>query len=302
MGKGIVKLGDSKWATKDGNLLAYKETNNRFTNTEFTFARGTDATYVGEDGLIKQFSSTLDNEVDNGDFSELGSNLITNGDFETPVSVSEWTNFTSPTTAERTTEKAYTGSYSYHIVGDGSNDGTQCAAGQFTGDYSIGDIVKITAYVYPITADSNQIKTGISNSGRGIFSTYSVTLNEWNKVEYYATITTASNNYITFLIAGTAGEFYLDDVSAQIVDPNGYWTAEGDWNIEDGSVSRTANAADTELKQTFTTTNTNTWKVSFEITERSAGGCGVRLNGGSVVTYYTTIGELCSSMGWRKLE
>ena len=52
MGKGIVKLGDSKWATKDGNLLAYKETNNRFTNTEFTFARGTDATYVGEDGLI----------------------------------------------------------------------------------------------------------------------------------------------------------------------------------------------------------------------------------------------------------
>ena len=52
MGKGIVKLGDSKWATKDGNLLAYKETNNRFTNTEFTFARGTDATYVDGAGLI----------------------------------------------------------------------------------------------------------------------------------------------------------------------------------------------------------------------------------------------------------
>ena len=231
------------------------------------------------------------NLVQNGDFSEIGSNLITNGDFETPVSVSEWANFASPTTAERTTEKAYTGSYSYHIVGDGSNDGTQCAAGQFTGDYSIGDIVKITAYVYPITAASNQIKTGISNSGRGIFTAYSVTLNEWNKVEYYATITTASNNYITFLIAGTAGEFYLDDVSAQIVDPNGYWTPEGTWSIEEGVSRRTAAlASDYELKQTFTTANSKTWEVSFEITEVSAGGCGMRLDGGTVGTYYTTVG------------
>ena len=53
MGKGVVKLGDGNWAVKDGNLLAVKETNRRFKNTEFTVERGTRATYVGRDGLIK---------------------------------------------------------------------------------------------------------------------------------------------------------------------------------------------------------------------------------------------------------
>jgi hypothetical protein len=52
MGKGIVKLGEGNWAVKDGNLLAAKETNGRFKNAEFTVTRGSDATYVGRDGLI----------------------------------------------------------------------------------------------------------------------------------------------------------------------------------------------------------------------------------------------------------
>jgi hypothetical protein len=56
MGKGIVKLGEGNWAVKDGNLLAAKETNSRFKNAEFTVTRGTDATYVGKDGLVKTAS------------------------------------------------------------------------------------------------------------------------------------------------------------------------------------------------------------------------------------------------------
>jgi hypothetical protein len=56
MGKGVVKLGEGQWAVKDGNLLAAKETNGRFKNAEFTVTRGTDATYVGKDGLIKTAS------------------------------------------------------------------------------------------------------------------------------------------------------------------------------------------------------------------------------------------------------
>lgn len=54
MGKGVVKLGEGNWAVKDGNLLAAKETNGRFKNAEFTVTRGTRATYVGRDGLIKE--------------------------------------------------------------------------------------------------------------------------------------------------------------------------------------------------------------------------------------------------------
>jgi hypothetical protein len=81
MGKGIVKLGEGQWAVKDGNLLAAKETNGRFKNTEFTVSRGTRASYVGRDGLIKESNLQDVNLVNNGDFSELGSELVTNGNF-----------------------------------------------------------------------------------------------------------------------------------------------------------------------------------------------------------------------------
>ena len=51
---------------------------------DFTFDRSTGATRINKDGLIEEvgyFSSEL---VQNGDFSELGSELIvTNGDFAT---------------------------------------------------------------------------------------------------------------------------------------------------------------------------------------------------------------------------
>ena len=76
MGKGIVKLGEGNWAVKDGNLLAAKETNGRFKNAEFTVTRGTRATYVGRDGLIKESNLQDANLVQNGDFSELGSELV----------------------------------------------------------------------------------------------------------------------------------------------------------------------------------------------------------------------------------
>jgi hypothetical protein len=57
MGKGIVKLGEGQWATKEGKLLAAKETNGRFKNAEFTVTRGSDATYTDKDGLIKRVSA-----------------------------------------------------------------------------------------------------------------------------------------------------------------------------------------------------------------------------------------------------
>ena len=73
MGKGVVKLGDGNWAVKDGNLLAVKETNRRFKNTEFAVERGTRATYVGRDGLIKESDLQNTNLVLNGDYEELSS-------------------------------------------------------------------------------------------------------------------------------------------------------------------------------------------------------------------------------------
>jgi hypothetical protein len=78
MGKGIVKLGEGQWAVKDGNLLAAKETNGRFKNTEFTVSRGTRATYVGKDGLIKDasFYNLIDYSEDFSEWIDAGTTTI----------------------------------------------------------------------------------------------------------------------------------------------------------------------------------------------------------------------------------
>ena len=61
-----VKLGNGKWAVKEDKLLAYNDNSGRFFNKEFDFDRGSIATYVAKDGLIKSAAS----DVPRIDFSD----------------------------------------------------------------------------------------------------------------------------------------------------------------------------------------------------------------------------------------
>ena len=55
-----IQLGtDGNWAIKEDNLLAYKKDGDRFFNKEFDFTRGSTATYVDKDGLIKTVTSDI---------------------------------------------------------------------------------------------------------------------------------------------------------------------------------------------------------------------------------------------------
>lgn len=54
-----VKLGNGKWAVKEDKLLAYNDNSGRFFNKEFDFLRGTSATYVAKDGLIKSTTGDI---------------------------------------------------------------------------------------------------------------------------------------------------------------------------------------------------------------------------------------------------
>ena len=69
-----VKLGNGNWAVKEDKLLAYNDNSGLFFNKEFDFSRGTSATYVAKDGLIKT--------------AGIQPNIVTNGDFATD---SDWT-------------------------------------------------------------------------------------------------------------------------------------------------------------------------------------------------------------------
>ena len=103
-----IQLGtDGNWAIKEDNLLAYKKDGDRFFNKEFDFTRGSLATFVDKDGLIK-YSGVTDTE------------LVTNGNFD---SDSDWSNFGTPTTSEQSTDKAYIGSYSWYVVASAFRQG-----------------------------------------------------------------------------------------------------------------------------------------------------------------------------------
>ena len=67
-----VKLGNGNWAVKEDKLLAYNDNSGRFFNKEFDFDRGSSATYVAKEGLIKSAAS----DVPRIDFSDSTSGAL----------------------------------------------------------------------------------------------------------------------------------------------------------------------------------------------------------------------------------
>ena len=67
-----VKLGNGNWAVKENKLLAYNDNSGKFFNKEFDFDRGSSATYVAKEGLIKSAAS----DVPRIDFSDSTSGAL----------------------------------------------------------------------------------------------------------------------------------------------------------------------------------------------------------------------------------
>lgn len=190
-----IQLGtDGNWAIKEDNLLAYKKDGTRFFNKEFDFTRGSLATFVDKDGLIK-VSGVTDTE------------LVTNGDFSTD---SDWSNFGTPTTSEQSTDKAYLGSYSWHVVA------TAFRQGIFSpNNFSLvnGKTYKASLWIYAV--DGAEILSGVTNSDASVFTPRAVTQGQWTNVVYYFTANASSASYISILSSSSTLEFYVDNVSVK---------------------------------------------------------------------------------------
>lgn len=247
MGKGIVKLGEGKWAVKDGNLLAAKETNGRFKNTEFTVSRGTRASYVGRDGLIKESNLQDVNLVNNGDFSELGSELVTNGDFSSGTT--GWSS----------------GNSTLSVV-----DGKLKVLATNAFSYARQNVTVVSGKTYKITANFfyNSL-VGNIEAYDGTTNTISEQLSEDGVITLYVT-PSSTNLRLTLLNRnGSSGDFnYWDNVSVKEVDPNDYWTFSGDsFTFPDGA-ARIARTTSTTFIQQNVLTSGRLYKVEFDVLDK----------------------------------
>ena len=211
---------------------------------DFTFDRSTGATRINKDGLIEEvgyFSSEL---VQNGNFSELGSEALINGDFATD---SDWSKGTG-----------------WVIMnGYAESDGTNAPLDQVS-RLTIGKTYKVVITVTNMTSSALSVRLGTSSSNavlsiseNGTYTAYGVA------------------GATTFRLRSQGFDGRIQNVSVKQVDPNDRWTLGTGWSYGDGVAncdgSQSANSlffqnigvlANKTVKFTFTVSNYSAGQVS----------------------------------------
>jgi hypothetical protein len=189
-----IQLGtDGNWAIKEDNLLAYKKDGDRFFNKEFDFTRGSLATFVDKDGLIK-YSGVTDTE------------LVTNGDFEN--NVDNWTG------------KSSVISWSNGKLSCDNSSGNS-SSGPFQSNVWLDTkIYKVTVTMQLLSGDANGNIRVLSSSVTGGSQSTLITGNELtiggNAVTQTFYLTPASSDVsIQFACNSSNAVFTIDNVSVK---------------------------------------------------------------------------------------
>ena len=240
--------------TQDGNKFTYFDNVSvkEALDGDFNFTRNSSATRVNSEGLIEDVQILSSNLVSNGDFSQEGSEQITNGNFATD---SDWTKQTSWSISG--------GAANYDFLSDAKYIRQTLLSGGFVA----GKSYKINFEITSGTAYMN-----VSSNGGGLIS-----LNSYS-VGSYSIYVTASASGSDLLIYGrnTSGTaFSIDNVSVKEVGQD--WTLGTGWTIGDNKAERLVAASSSDLVQASLFPNlTSTFRISFDI-EATAGSVRARL-------------------------
>ena len=247
----------NKPAIKSGSILSYNYTDDfTFVPAPLTFNRDSAATRVNEKGLIEDVGYFGPELVQNGNFSEIGSELVTNGDFETD---SDWSNFGTPTTSEQSTDIAYLGSYSWYVVASAFRQGIFSP-----NNFSLvsGKTYRASLWIYAL--DGAEILSGVTNSDASVFTSRTVAQGQWTNVVYYFTANASSASYISILSSSSTLEFYVDNVSVKEVGQN--WTfTDVDLIEQSGNLKSEFNTHNgTLLQSSLGLTPSNKYRISLD--------------------------------------
>jgi hypothetical protein len=285
----MINLGDKKWGVKDSGLLAYKQVGSKFFNKAFDFARGSRGTYVGRDGLIKNSGEQPTNLVQNGDFSQLGSELIVNGDFSDGSA--NWENYISGSSTVVFTDVA-----TLNVDASNSNVGIYQE-----NVFASGKQYKV---VLRIKASSSFDAEVLETQGASTISTIgSVSLTtSYQDFTFYFTGTGANDIFIhrKFTSSSANQSITIDNVSVKQVDPNDEWTLGAGWSIGDG-VAVKASGTSSILFQSNIVESSKLYKLTFDVIRNSGFITSVFLGGvsdstdidesGSYTYYITSINQ-----------
>ena len=215
-------------------------------DADFDFDRASSATRINSSGLVQDMQSITDVDlVQNGDFEELGSDIVTNGTFDTD---SDWTK-SSQSTISNGTARILSTDGSFQFLKQSGYTSTQ------------GETVKITIDI--VDVQSGQLKVFFDGGA----NTQNIPSTVGTHTVYLVNDGTVGTLAITRISGVT--DITIDNVSVQQVDPNDRWTLGTGWSIADGELVHTG--AGTYAEQGSLTTG-NEYEVVIVVTEASGSG------------------------------
>ena len=199
-----LKLGDRKWATKEGSLLAYNDENNNYKPLPFDFTRASSATRVNKQGLIE----TVASGVPRIDFTDANGALKLEPQRTNRVRYSEnfsqWTTSGSATITTGITDPSG-GSSAATISNISSvNDGAVIYSNPMT--ISAGNIVSQSIYLKGSGTISISMERGISGD-YWVYDKIVTLTSSWQRFDNFAEIPTAAGGfhfYVKKIIGTTA--------------------------------------------------------------------------------------------------
>jgi len=221
---------------------------------DFDFSRGSSATRVNEQGLVEDVQILSGELVQNGNFEQIGSELVTNGDFSDGLN--SWgTSSTNPVV----------------LVDGGVRMQSDGVIGSFikqSGILTLNNFYKLVFEVKEVQ-QSGSLKVGFAGSGVA-----------------QASITEIGIYTLYFKSAGTQFELVrksainviIDNVSVKEVGQN--WTFGTGWSMGDGkAVSDGSQTGTSFLFQLYSFTSGKKYRVAYDI-EVTSGSIFSRLAGG----------------------
>ena len=234
-----VKLGNGNWAVKEDKLLAYNDKSGKFFNKEFDFTRGSSATYVAKDGLIKT-AGIQPNSVLNSDFSQEGAELVTNGGFDTD---SNWTKGSNTTIANGKATTTGTGAFGSVIY-----QSISLVSGKF---------YKISIDIEKQSGSQLIARWGSQNAIASLNSTGTFT-------NYFQANSTGSQ--LLNIFEQTGGDFVgsIDNVSVVEVGQNWSFNGESEVTSQGGRVY-SSDGSVSDIAQSNVFTVGKTYKLTFNV-------------------------------------